>query len=67
MTERWSVDAAGKMLRVDRTVNVAGQNFDVNLKFIKRSHMGLRDWSAIADLEFGGHASRDRRRPTAGG
>lgn len=36
MTERWSVDAAGKMLRVDRTVNVAGQNFDVNLKFIKQ-------------------------------
>lgn len=36
MTERWSIDPGGKMLRVERSVTVAGQNFDVNLKFIKQ-------------------------------
>jgi hypothetical protein len=36
MTERWSIDPGGKTLRVERSVTVAGQNIDVNLKFVKQ-------------------------------
>lgn len=36
MTERWSLDPNGKTLRLDRSVAVAGQNFDVKLTFIKQ-------------------------------
>ena len=36
MTERWSMDAGGKTLHIDRSVAVAGQNFDVKLTFIKQ-------------------------------
>ena len=36
MTERWSMEAGGKTLHLDRAVAVAGQNFDVRLTFIKQ-------------------------------
>ena len=36
VTERWSMEAGGKTLHLDRAVAVAGQNFDVRLTFIKQ-------------------------------